>query len=321
MPVRAVAVLLVFCASGATCRSGLRNPFLQTGPPAPQVLTAGSTLDQVIAAVNQNADRVVRLQSSDASITVPGAAGIPLLRGNIAAERPRRLRVQASTALTGQELDVGSNDELFWFWIKRNEPPAVYFARHEQFANCAARTALPVEPEWLWDALGLARLEPNDCHEGPLPHGDGAIEVRSTLNRPGGRYTKLTVIDASTAWVLEQHVYDEAGQLVASSRARSHRYDPQTGVSLPRVVEVQVPKAQLSLKIDLGRVQVNTPPGNPALYAMPTLTGYEQVDLGALATQQRPLYPQHATAQPATLGTPQTPLRSTWQPAGPSVSR
>ncbi|MEM9353257.1 MAG: hypothetical protein AAGA92_09605 [Planctomycetota bacterium] len=295
-------LVTVFCVSGATCSSGLRNPFAPTGPPAPQVITTASTLDQMIAAVNQNADRVQRLQSNNASITVPGVAGIPLLRGNIAAERPKRLRVQASTALTGPEVDVGSNDERFWFWVKRNEPPAVYFARHDQFAGSAAQQSLPIEPEWLWDALGLTRFEPTDQHTGPLPYASGTVEVRSVLKRPGGRYTKSTVIDASTAWVLEQHVYDGSGALLASSQAKQHRYYPQAGVSLPQKVELRVPRAQLSLAIDLGEVQVNAPSANPAIWAMPAMSGYEQVDLGAAAlglTATHPLQePMHSNAQP-----------------------
>ncbi len=303
----------VFCASGATCSSGLRNPFAPAGPPAPQVITTASTLDQMIAAVNQNADRVMRLQSNNASITIPGVAGIPLLRGNIAAERPKRLRVQASTSLTGTEVDVGSNDELFWFWTKRNEPPALYFARHDQFASSAAQQSLPIEPEWLWDALGLTRFEPTDQHTGPLPYASGTVEIRSVLNRPGGRYTKSTVIDASTAWVLEQHVYDASGVLLASSQANQHRYYPEAGVSLPQKIDLRVPRAQLSLAIDLGQVQINAPSANPALWAMPAMSGYEQVDLGTAApglTATHPLQePFHKTAEPqpaaASVATPE----------------
>ncbi len=279
-------LMIVFCGSGATCNRAFRNPFAQVGPPAPEVLQMGMSLDQVIAAVNQNASRIVSYQTNNASITVPGMPGIPLLRGNIAAQMPGKIRLQASTALTGPEVDLGANDELFWFWVKRNEPPALYFSRHDQFANSAAKQVMPIEPQWLLDALGMMQFSPNDRHEGPFPHGPnspgkGELEIRSVIQTRGGQMSKSTIIDARRAWVLEQHVYDASGTLVASTRASGHRYHPEVGVSLPQKVELRVPAAQLSLSINVGTVQLNAVSDNPALWSLPAIT--PQIDLGTAA--------------------------------------
>ncbi len=271
-------LLIVFCGSGATCNRSFRNPFAQIGPPAPEVLQAGMSLDQVIAAVNQNASRVVSYQTNNASITVPGMPGIPLLRGDIAAQAPGKVRLRASTALTGPEVDMGANDELFWFWVKRNEPPALYFSRHDQFAGSAAKQVMPIEPQWLLDALGMMQFSPNDHHEGPFPQGNDAFEIRSVIQAAGGPMTKHTIVDARRAWVLEQHIYDATGTLVASTRASDHRYHPEVGVSLPQKIELRVPAAQLSLSIHVGTVQINTLADNPMLWSLPTIT--PQIDLG-----------------------------------------
>ncbi|MCA9231533.1 MAG: hypothetical protein KDA57_12855 [Planctomycetales bacterium] len=274
---------IVFLGSGATCSRSLRNPFAPMGPPAPEVLTAGATLEQVVSAVNLNAGRVHSYQTNDASITVPGVPGIPLLRGNIVAQRPGRLRLQASTALTGPEVDLGSNDELFWFWVKRNEPPALYFSRHDQFVGSAAQQVLPMDPKWLLDALGMAQFSPNDQHQGPVPHGDGTLEIRSFIQTAAGTMTKSTVIDDRRAWVLEQHIYASSGQLMASSRARSHRYYPDMGLSLPQEIDIRLPAMQLALTIDVGAVLLNQVAENSALWSLPVLSGYPQIDLGTAA--------------------------------------
>jgi len=245
------------------------------------VLSAGASLDQVISAVNLNAGRVQSYQTNNASITVPGMPAIPLLRGNIVAQRPRRLRLQASTAFTGPEVDLGSNDELFWFWVKRNEPPALYFSRHDQFVGSAAQQVMPIDPKWLLDAIGMAQFSPVDQHQGPVPHGDGTLEIRSIIRSPTGTLTKSTVIDDRRAWVLEQHVYDSAGQLMVSSRASRHRFYPAMGVSLPQEIEIRVPAMQLALTIDVGTVLLNQVAENPALWTMPVLSGYPQIDLGS----------------------------------------
>ena len=276
-----LGVLVLFCCSGATCSHWLRNPFAQQGPPAPELLSAGASLEQVIAAVNQNSSKVQSYQTGDASITFRGMPGVPSLRGNIAMQRPGRLRLEASTALTGPEVDLGSNDELFWFWVKRNEPPALYFSRHDQFVGSAAQQVMPIEPQWLLDALGLSQFSPNDHHEGPMPHSDGTLEIRTVMQTRTGPMTKSTVIDIRRAWVLEQHIYDGRGSLLASSRARSHRYYPGAGVSLPQTIDINLPAAQMALSIDVGTVQMNSVPANPALWSLPAISGYPQIDLGA----------------------------------------
>jgi hypothetical protein len=262
-----VLVAFLFCTSGASCTRAIRRPFAPALPPAPEVLATGSSLDQVIAAVNQNSARIQSYQTNNASITVPGMPAIPLLRGNIAAQRPGRVRLQASTALTGPEVDLGANDELFWFWVKRNEPPAMYFARHEQFCGSAAQKLLPIEPQWLLDALGFTEFKPTDHHEGPLPAGKGKVEIKSMVQGRCGPMTKRTVLDSHTAVILEQHVYDSGGTLIASSVAKgASRYYPGAGVSLPQELEIRIPASNLALSIDVGTVDINTLSENTPLW-------------------------------------------------------
>jgi len=274
-----IVIAMVFCTTGASCTRPLRSPFAWT-PPAPEVLTGASSLEQITSAVNQNAARIHSIQTNNASITVPGMPAIPLLRGNIAAQRASRLRLQASSVL-GPEVDMGSNDELFWFWVRRNQPPSLYFARHDQFAGTAAQKLMPIEPQWLLDALGFVEFRPGDYHEGPLPIDKGRVEIKSTVQSRTGTLTRRTIVDARRAWVLEQHVYDASGALLASAVARSHRYYPQVGVSLPQEVDIRVPASELSLSIDVGTVEINTLGENPQLWTMPTISGSPPIDLGA----------------------------------------
>ncbi|MCH2115010.1 MAG: hypothetical protein MK171_08890 [Pirellulales bacterium] len=276
-------VLTVLCCSGATCVPSLRNPFIPIGPPAPEVLTAGASLEQVIAAVNHNSARVQSYQTEDASISVHGLTGVPALRGHIAMQRPSRLRLVASAgfAFAGREFDLGSNDELFWFWVKRNDPPAFYFSRHDQFVDSAAQQVMPIDPQWLIDALGLSQFSTSDQHEGPLPRRDGTLEIRSMMQTRTGQMTKSTVIDSRRAWVLEQHIYDASGALLASATARSHRYYPELGASLPQTVDINLPAAQLALSIDVGTVRMNTLSANSELWSLPAISGYPQIDLGS----------------------------------------
>jgi hypothetical protein len=115
------------------------------------------------------------------------------------------------------------------------------------------------------------------------------------------------VIDASRAWVVEQHVYDPTGQtLIASAIAESHRYYPAEGVSLPQRISLRLPTAGLAMKIDLGAVQINQLAGDPnQLWTIPTFAGYPQYDLGG-AVPNTPV-PGRPFSQPLSpLGPPAT---------------
>lgn len=259
--------------SGPGCRSAA--PFY-TSPAAP-ALPPTPTLQQIIQTVNANSSQIQSLSTNNASLSGPE---FPTLRASVAFERPRRLRLRAETALTGPELDLGSNDEVFWFWVRRSHPPAVYYCRHEQFETSPARSMFPVRPEWLIDALGIDVLDPNLPHQGPIPVADGRFEVRTVRQTADGQTTKVTVIDGMRGLVVEQHLYDAQGRLLASSIVSQHRRDPLTGAYVPQTLDIRSPSAQFSMRLDLGTVVVNRLAGDPALlWAIPSYGGLQAIDL------------------------------------------
>jgi hypothetical protein len=205
---------------------------------------------------------------------------IPSLKANIALERPQRFRLRGDF-LVSPEVDLGSNDQLFWFWVRRNQPPALYFCRHEQFATSPLRRVIPVEPAWLIEALGLVYFDPNLPHQGPHPVGAGRLRIQSPRPTLYGQLTKVTEIDETRAWVVGQHLYDEQQQLIASALASDHRRDAATDVTLPREIEIQWPASQLTLKVRVNQWQVNTlGPGSATLWTVPEYPGWNAVDLG-----------------------------------------
>jgi hypothetical protein len=268
--------LLLFASSGASCPWMVRQP----GAPIPQVLPASAaTLDQVMAAVNENTARAKNGVASQAYLTVPG---VPRLSTDLAFETPHRFRLKARTALTGDEMDVGMNDEVFWLWVRRNVPPALYFCRLDQFPQSNARRILPVEPDWLVEALGLPTFSPSEEHQGPLPVGAGRLEIRSRRHTRLGDMTKVTIVDAQRALVLAQHLYDAQGRPVASSLTSNHIRDGLSGVNMPRQIELQLPATQLQMRIDVVDWQINSiSPQQAGIWTMPDYAsrGSQPIDL------------------------------------------
>jgi hypothetical protein len=279
-----LGLLVLVAASGASCPQVLQ----QYTNPIPRALPPSPSLSQVIDVVNDNSARVQSLSTNRATITVPG---FPTLNATINYLRPRSFRLVAQK-FVGNEVDLGSNDELFWFWMRRAQPPALFYCRHGQFGSSAARQILPVEPEWLIEALGIVTFDTARPIEGPFPVGNGRDEIRTKTFTPSGPMSKIAIVDDSRGVVLENHVYDSQGTLLASAKLSKHTRDPASGVTLPGHVEIQWPPANLSLTVEMVEVQINRLTAEPAqLFAKPVYDGYTEIDLaqpGGLAPAAQP---------------------------------
>ena len=301
--------MTLFVACGATCHPNLYG----VGPLAPTAFVTPPTLEDIIYTVNDNTNRVQQLHSDSAWLSLPGFPG---LRATVKLERESRFRLIAKAI--GPELDVGSNDHEFWFWAKRSPEPVILFANHHEFAASPTRNMFPVDPHWLIEAIGLVQFQPGGMHEGPYPREDGLVEVRTRLPSPTGDLTRVLVIHDRYGWIMEQHLYDAAGRIIASSKTSGHRYYETQGVSLPHRIEISMPDAQLSLTIEVNEFSINALYGAPdQLWSVPQYEGYTQVNIaapqftppnmpltGAFPAQQQPTRPSRLSQQPAYRGYP-----------------
>ncbi len=300
MKTRAIYIFTaaILClVSGTGCQHFRWLQFNRTpGISAPTAFNGPPTLEQITAAVNNNSSKVRQLRAESATVS---ATGVPTLSAEIALERPKRFRMKASfMQLSGTEMDLGSNDDLFWVWIKRQQPPGIYYARHDEFASSPVRRLAPIEPDWLINALGVVEFDPNSQHEGPYQRGENQWAVRSTTQTPNGKVTREAVIDGTYGWVLEQSLFDERGSMIATSQASQYKWYPEEQVSLPSKVEVKLPASNLAFQIYVPNYQINRLDVDPTvLWSMPR-TGAPLVNL-TTPTQQ--LYQQQplSAAQPA----------------------
>ena len=283
-----LVVVAALAASGASCPQAIRG--YQVGvSPLPRVLPAQASLEQIVATVHDNTRRVRSYLAPQAVLAVPG---VPRLSAQVACEPPRRFRLRAQTAVTGNELDIGSNDDLFWLWIRRHEPPVMLFCRHDAYAQSAARKLLPLRADWMPELLGLVNFRAEDKHEGPYLLPDGRLEIRSRMVAPEGDMLKSTILDATTGLVMEQHLFTVAGERLASVRTSRHRVDPQSGAALPRLVEVSWPASGVEFQLELNTITTNSPASDPGqLWQMPSYEGYTPVNLADPAVVITPVAP------------------------------
>ncbi len=281
-------LLLCLTVAGTGCES--MRQLLQPRPTV--ILDTNPQLATVANIVNQNSAKVVSLQSNSARIS---ASGMPVsLNANLALRRDRRFRLKADTALSGTEVDLGSNDQLFWVWIRRGDPKALYFCEHSKFHQSAAQSILPVQPEWLIEAFGLTSLDPNVNYIGPEPVGKNRLRISRVFQTPRGLMTKATVLDARYGDVLEQHLYDGNQQLVASALTSDHtKYvlQDQQEVYLPHNVQLVFPQTNMTLTIDVSSYELNKigPDAGLALWELPDIPGYPLVNLADPKLQLSPM--------------------------------
>ncbi|MDX1964558.1 MAG: hypothetical protein SFX18_15510 [Pirellulales bacterium] len=272
--------LLLLCLGQLGCATRRRVPLTQILPPA-------APLNQVLTEVNNNTARVRSVLCTNGTLQ---AAGTPLnLRANLALERPRNFRLRADTAFTGAELDVGSNADQYWLWVRRNNPPSMYFGRHDQFAASSARRIFPIEPEMLSETLGLVSFQPNEQVQGPFPRGGDLVEVRRPRLVAGEALNQVIVLDIRRGVVTEQHLYGATGQRVATVMTSEYERDPASGAALPHRIDVDWPLANLQFRLDLPDLLVNTlGPEQASLWQRPSYPGSADVDLATVQIQAAP---------------------------------
>lgn len=289
----AIGIALVVACSGASCYPSLVCQL----PPEP-------TLADVQATVDGNAELVHSILVRDAKISGRAQGQfIPSLKARIALERPHRFRMIAEMPVVGREAaDLGSNDQEFWFWLEQNQPPGLYFIRHDDYARAAGRLPIPFDPYWVVEALGVSPLGDGVTYDGPVSSAPGRLQLRRVSTSPQGeQVTKIVRVDNCTGWVREQYLYDANGDLLASAVTSDHQRDASYGAIVPRRVQLEWPQQRLSLDIRLRDVQVNEDLStSPDLWQKPVRHDVPQRDLfDAVRSVLPPAIPPRETQRPS----------------------
>lgn len=279
--------MVVWCTvfalvNAAGCRMFER--FQTRRQPAPIIVQEPGSLADVLNTVARQTERVQQLRA-DVQVSTEGLPAA--MRGDLMVERPDRLRLQAGVlGMSELGFDLGSNSEGFWIWKKASlpsDPPALYFARHEDYARSALAESTQLEPRWLLDALGFIEFQATARHVGPFPLPDGKVEVQTFFSTPVGEKVRVAVIDAQRGLLLRQTFYDQRGERIAYIDSRDHEYYRDYEVSLPRLVEVYVrgPEGGVTkLAVSISRFTINSLYGNPQqMWQMPNPSGVPLINL------------------------------------------
>jgi len=253
-------------------------------PKLPEVVGETPTFEELQTAVNANSSKIETIFASDASLGVVSTPG--WAKCQIAFERPGNLRLVGSAPTMGRVVDVGCNEERFWFWSDFQNSDELYFCRHDQYQNSAAANVLPLDPTWFPEAFGLVELKDDELVDGPTRQEDGSLLVTTKKTRSDGVYLKRLYFEPKTAAILRQDVQAPSGETVVSIRCKRSVYLETPGVVLPQKLEIECPRADASLILDVGSPILNDSSKiADEAFKQPTDLKAKAIDLGASTAQ------------------------------------
>lgn len=208
--------------------AGLLWPAAQVQPvPQPVYLTPTITDPQkgdrdLITEINQRNSGIRTFMCREIRVSSP-----PIhLRGSLAYEKSRRFRCTLWSIL-GTELYLGSNDQQFWFWGKRLNPPALYHAKHEDLMKTRLKT--PFNPYWMMEILGVDRIDTTNA--AIVRNAKHLAVCQPRISTLGEKIVKITLIDPQRKLIIGHYIWKD-GKIVVS--AEITEFQSENGHIIPK---------------------------------------------------------------------------------------
>jgi hypothetical protein len=256
---------------------------------APAV-SAAPTAGELVAVLNDNAHKIQSVGVRYLDIDCAQGAQSVGLRGWMYCQKPRSFRMTAELA-GNTEVDIGSNDQEFWYWIRRNEPPYLFHCSHDEFAKGRVNLQVPFQPEWIMEALGMAEYDPTKPYQ--VVAAKNSIELIEPAVLPQGQHVnKITVFTRGQngVQVTGHALRDAQNKEICTATIVRSQQDAATGASVPKVVELKWEAEHLRMKLQMQNATVNGMEGqrNRDIYARPNNKEIQPYDLAGGVTLGAP---------------------------------
>jgi len=248
------------------------------------------TVDNLVGYLNKQADRLTSLESNDVSLTAyVQKQRMPGLTGFMVCEKGRNFRLTGD-ALGSQYVDIGSNNNQFWFWVKDGEAP-LYYCSYSDYEK-GVKLPLPFQPEWVVQALGMAKYDPAKQYQVDVKQNTYELIENTTVQ--GQPVRKVTVFaagqlrDENQPRVIGHIIQDANGKTICHATikyVRTARYRTPEGestVQYPSEILLEWPAEQMSMKMQIGKATVNKSITNEEAsryFTLPSWQGIKSVDL------------------------------------------
>jgi len=222
-------------------------------PTAPELVQYLNTNAQNVQSVQARVDMEARQDRQPVS-----------LGGYLACQKPRNFRIKAS-AMSQPMVDIGSNNDEFWYWIGKADPPYVFHCSYRDLARPeGVRMPFPFQPDMIIMALGIGEYNADASKYQVQVKGQTLDLVEDAVSPQGQPVKKVTVFSRVPAvppqpQVVGYALRDKDGKDIC--RVTVHEVevmrDTQRYTQLPRKVTLVWPDQHAQLTMSLSRFQTN----------------------------------------------------------------
>jgi len=216
---------------------------------------AGQKAEVHVKVVNQRSEAIKEF-SSDIEAKVYRRFLTFSMTGRLDFQKPRNC-VLTFDSRNGRECEIGSNAQEFWFYSKRMQPPALYYAKHEDLFRSNLKA--PFHPSWIMQGFGLERLVIPGSSK--FENYTGDLRIVSDEKGPNNKTVRRVILIDTKANVAKGHyLYDANNTLIASTEIME--FQVVKGMVLPKRVRMVWLEAGERLVMDLTfvRTDVNGTP-------------------------------------------------------------
>jgi hypothetical protein len=241
--------------------SGCRREMIPD-PPAAVSKTGKPTVPDLVAYLNNNARQVQSIKSTQLEIQAKQGNDSIGLQGTLFCQKPRDFRLRANVA-GSPAVDIGSNNEEFWFWISQGKDEdgvaRVHYCSYADMAAGKARMPFPFQPDMIVAALGMGDYDPQkeytireDAKTVSLV--EKAVSAQGLPVQKVTQFNKLTV-GPNKPQVIAYYLLDDKGNEIC----RASVLDVQTvgTVVLPKHVKLVWRPQQIEMSMRLFDTEVN----------------------------------------------------------------
>ena len=215
---------------------------------------------QTILSIN---NRYTPLKTLCGDISAIASAKITAnLWGRISFEKKQNFRMQLSSRFNS-EIDIGSNQQYFWFWSRRMKPSYLYYSLHKDIKKAPLKTLF--HPLWMMECLGIDEI---DLKGATIYQQENCIAVRQIRTGTMDQLVvKITLIDPKKQAIIGHYLYNDDLKLIASSEVLEFQNYKQ--FLIPKRIRMLWHEENAGMELTLSRVIINSQI-NKQLWEMPT---------------------------------------------------
>ena len=263
-----------------------RFSHVRPNTPGAAVAAAKPTVPELVAYLKRNADQIQSLECNTVDIDYRQGLQSYGADAKIACQKPRNFRLGVF-AFGGQQVDMGSNAQEFWYWIAKSDPAYVFRCSYQDFER-GVELPFPFQPEWIMEGLGMGEYGAPEQYRLRGDAGKTWELVEQVRNSQGQTVYKVTEFSKGRVQLRGFKLLDAKGTPIYTAQVDDVHVIG--GVVVPRKVAFHWPEQKLSLTMKLGRsadqVVLNRqiPPAEAtALFSRSNLNNIPEVDLAAVS--------------------------------------